>query len=218
MKKLPALILLLFSAYLNAAQAPWVGADLKGFSCTGGTQGYGPYDYTKTNEREKIPIVEQYHFPKNTEYLIKPVQGNFAGDFDYTLRAVPNHHRALLSLTRYQIQLNTKLKNTQKPFSPVECYFQRAINFSPRDATTRALYAYYLHKVGQNEQAMKFYDQAASMSPDSTKILYSFSLFLLDIKKYDKAVEIAHKVYKDKKAPDALKNKLIKLKLWNNNN
>jgi len=196
--------------------APWVGIDFNGLPCNGERQGYGPWDYTNADERGKIPIVEQYHFDKDVELLIRPMQGNFAGDFDYTLRAVPNHHRALLSLIRYQLQLNAKLRNTHKPKSPVECYLLRAINFSPDDMTAVSLYAYYLHKMNKNEEALKAYEFALAKEPDSISLLYRFGLFLVDIKKYEKALEIATKVYKNGKAPNGLKNKLIKLGLWKN--
>lgn len=209
-----ALLLPLTTQARNAA--PWVGADLNGLPCNGLAQAYGPWDYTKAKERSKIPVVEQYHFGPQSEHLIKPMQGDFAGDFDYTLRAVPNHHRALLSLLRYQLELNAKLKNTQKPLSPVECYFQRATHFSPNDSATFSLYAYYLHKIGHNDQALNLYEKAITISPKSMKILYAFGLFLIDINNYDRAVEVATQIYKDKHVPDGLKNKLIKLNLWKN--
>lgn len=215
MKKTQAVILLLFSSYLYAAQAPWVGADLKGLPCTGEGQGYGPFDYTKSNERGKIPIVEAHHFTPEVENHLKGESGYLEGDLDYTLRAVPNHHKALLSVIRYQLKLNKKLLLKNTPLlTPVECYLQRAIHFSPNDAASFSLYAYYLKEVGETQKAADLYQKALAIAPDNAKIQYSYSLLLIDLKQYDKALEYAEKAYTHGKPPEGLKNKLIKLGVW----
>ena len=193
-------------------KAPWVGLDLKGNQCHGGRQAYGPYDYV--TERDRSYIVEQYHFGPESENLVKPMQDNFPGDFDYTLRAIPNHHRALLTITRYQIELNKKIKKTQKLLSPVECYFQRAINFSPSDAATQSLYANYLHKIGENQKSDQWYKKAVNLSPDNAKILYSYGLFLIDTNELEQAYKIALEAYKDPKTPPKLKEILIEKGQW----
>lgn len=205
---------IIFPCELMAASAPWVGADLKGAPCKGGSQGYGPYNYV--TQRQYVGIVEDFHFGPQVEQLIRPMQGSFAGDFDYTLRAIPNHHRALLSVIKYQIQLNTKIKKGQRPLSAVECYLQRAINFSKDDAQVYVLYAYYLNKIGYKNYVhiTKLYEHALKLKPDSPKIMYSFGLFLIDAKNYNQALEIAKILYKNHKVPNGLKNELIRLKIW----
>jgi len=215
MKKTLVLILLLFSNHLYAAKAPWVGVDLKGVTCTGEGQGYGPFDYTNAKERHNIPIVEIHHFTPNVENHIKGQEGYITGDLDYTLRAVPNHHKALLSVIRYQLKLNKKLLAENRPLmTPVECYLQRAIHFSSNDAASISLYAYYLKEINQPEKAADHYQKAINISPNNAKILYSYSLLLIDLKQYDKALEYAKKAYANGKPPEGLKNKLIKLGVW----
>lgn len=214
MKKTQALILLLFSSHLYAAQAPWVGADLKGIACTGEGQGYGPYDYTKAKERGKMPVVESYHFTPNVENHIKGETGHITGDLDYTLRAIPNHHKALLSAIRYEVKRNKKLINERPLESPIECYLQRAIHFSPNDAASYSLYAYYLKEIGQLQKAADIYQKALTIAPNNAKIQYSYSLLLIDLKQYDKALEYAEKAYTHGKPPEGLKNKLLKLGVW----
>ena len=196
-------------------KAPWVGTNFQGIPCQGQGQGYGPYDYTNTNERSKIPIVEDYHFTPEVENHIKGKSGNIEGDLDYTLRAVPNHHKALLSAIRYQIKLNSKLLTKNHPLeTPMECYLQRAIHFSPEDAASVALYAYYLKEVGQLDKANQTYQKAIQIAPDNAKIAYSYSFLLIELKQYDKAVEFAKIAYANGKTPPTLKNKLIKLGAW----
>lgn len=215
MKKMQALILLLFSTHLYAAKAPWVGADLKGLACSGQGQGYGPYDYTKANERGKMPIVEGLHFTPEVENHINGKSGYLETDLDYTLRAIPNHHKALLSVIRYQLKLNKKLLAKPRPLmSPVECYLQRAIHFSPNDTGSVSLYAYYLKEIGQLEKAADLYQKAINIAPKNAKIQYSYGLLLIELKQYDKALEYAEKIYAHGKPPKGLKNKLIKLGVW----
>lgn len=183
--------------------------------CKGNPQGYGPWDYTNADERKKIPVVEEHHFTAPVENHIKGEEGRLEEDLDYTLRAVPNHHRALLSVIRYQIKFNKNILLKKIPLmSPVECYLQRAIHFSPNDAGTVSLYAYYLKEIDQKNKADDYYQKALNIAPDNAKIAYSYSLLLIELQQYEKATEYAKKAYANKKAPPALKNKLITLGFW----
>lgn len=211
------IVLLLLPFTARARTAPWVGADLDGYPCKGRSQGYGPYDYINSGERSKIPIVERHHFTPEVENLIRGSTGHLTHDLFYTLSAVPNHHKALLTLIRYQFRLNKNLsdKNTNKPLeTPVECVFQRAMSFSPNDAATISLFAYYLKEIGQLEKAKGLYEKALIISPNNAKIEYSYSLLLIQLKDYEKAVSHAKKAYKIGNPPQALKNKLQKLGKW----
>jgi hypothetical protein len=200
---------------LAAPKAPWVGTDLIGIPCTGAKQGYGPFDYL---QRKSIPqnldIVEGAHFTPEVENLVAGNTGSIEGDLNYTLRAWPNHHRALLSITRYQLKINSKLAKVNKLETPPECYFQRAINFSPKDAVTASLYGYYLRKTGHPKEALLAYEKALKLAPNTSKIEYAYSLLLIDLKQYDNALIQAKNAYQHGKPPEGLKKKLIKLGVW----
>lgn len=211
------------SPYYPGKPAPWVGNDFKGIPCTVRPQTFGPYDYTNDSDKNSLigggrdtalTIVDSAHFSPDAENLIKARYGSFLADFDYTLRAWPNHHRALFSLARFQIEVNKKIRKPEKEFTQTECYFQRAINFSPKDAVAYSLYAYFLRYAGKPKEAQKHYEKALELSPDSSKIAYAYSLFLIDDKQYDKALEYAQKAYKNGKPPMGLQNKLKKLGIW----
>jgi tetratricopeptide (TPR) repeat protein len=161
--------------------------------------------------------VERAHFPPDSENLIAPVGGvgnSFLGDFDYTLRAWPNHHKALLSLARFNIEVMNKLRKPEKIYTPIECYFQRAFNFSKKDGVPHAIFGYYLSKIGKLEEANTQYKTALEINPDNSKIEYSYSLLLIELKHYEAALEYAKKAYSHGKPPNGLKNKLIKLGIW----
>jgi tetratricopeptide (TPR) repeat protein len=195
--------------------APWVGADLEGLACSGRMQGFGPFDYTKQKlyTLHDLQIVEGAHFTPEVENLIHGKSGYLGDDLDYTLRAWPNHHRALLSISRYQFKINSKLAKG-KLNTPVECYFLRAVNFSPKDSVTMSLYGYFLRKTGHLKEAVPAYEEALKFSPNTSKIEYAYSLLLIDLKQYDSALVQAKKAYQHGKPPKGLKNRLIKLGVW----
>ncbi|CAA9892804.1 TPR repeat-containing protein [Candidatus Methylobacter favarea] len=213
------IVLLLFSAPICAELAPYVGATLQGQACSGNSKGYGPYDYSKRHliPAKHLNIVEEYHFTPNVENLIAgSSSGTPYGDLDYTLRAWPNHHRALLSLIRYQLEVIKKIRKDKSIKIPPECYLQRAIHFSPNDPMAYSLYGYYLAKVGQHKNAEKFYKKALELSPENSKIEYSYALLLIDLKRNSEAVEVAKKSYQHGHPPEGLKNKLKKIGAWKN--
>ena len=152
---------------------------------------YGPYDYR--TQRDKLDIVEQYHFMPQVEALIRGGKsGNWlGGNLDYTLRAAPNHHRALVAMTRY----GERLKAPKVPGAdyPVECYFDRAIRFAPDDAIVRMLYARYLAQHGNAERAAQQLEYVGSQLADSAFTLYNVGLVYFEMKRYDKALEYDHR-------------------------
>src|SRR5690606_30108360 len=86
---------------------------------------YGPFDYRK--HPDKLPRVEQFHFTPRVEALVGGESTvHIGGDLSFTLRAFPNHPRALYAMTRYSELLGgvSRLPGTQYP---VECYFDRAL-------------------------------------------------------------------------------------------
>ncbi len=213
------LAILLISSFFSQVQAKskpvWVGTSLNGVPCVGEAPGYGygPYDYINPSDKKKIPVVEIFHFTKNVELLIKGKSGTLPSDLDYTLRSIPNHHKALLSTIRYQVKLLNKLA-TKKLLNSPECYLQRAINYNPKDAALYAIYGYYLTKIGRLTEAAKKYEEALKISPDNSKFEYSYSLLLVKLKEYKKALEYAKRAYKHGKPPNGLMKKLKRLGVW----
>ena len=60
---------------------------------------FGPFDY-RTERGYNLDVVESYHFTPPVEALIRGSSGTIGGDLDYTLRAFPNHDRALNATIR----------------------------------------------------------------------------------------------------------------------
>ena len=70
--------------------------------------GFGPFDY-RTARKEDLKIVENAHFTPRIEQL-QPGERVLSGDLSYTLNVFPNHHRALMAITRL-----SEREKTQKP-------------------------------------------------------------------------------------------------------
>jgi tetratricopeptide (TPR) repeat protein len=155
-----------------------------------GAAGYGPYDYR--TDKPKLGIVEQYHFTPAVEALVRGSTNVLPGaDLDYTLRAIPNHHRALMAMVRY----GEKMKSPQPQGTrySVECYFDRAVRFRPDDTIVRMLYATFLSKNARMPEAIQQLELATAAAKDNAFSHYNIGLVYFDLKEYDKALLQAHK-------------------------
>lgn len=173
------------------------GLDLNGRPCTGEHQGFGPFDYTNPQQVKKhLPIVEAYHFTPEVESLQAGKSGHVIGDLDYTLRAFPNHHRALFALIRLASDPSLRSrKGMGQITTPPECYLQRAERFQPKDSAVQVLYGLYLHRLGKLEDAESHYRTAIRLEPRSSEAYYNLGLLLVDEERYVEAGPIARKAY-----------------------
>ncbi len=200
-----------------ASSAPWVGSGFNGLACQGSNQGFGPYDYSnKDHRKQHLRIVEDYHFTPEIRQLIRGKTGHLLADIDYTIMAFPNHYKALTALMYYEsiFQLEIKANKKRAVSPPIECYFQRAMNFVSKDATLKMLYAGYLKKQNKIELAAQFYKKAIKLAPKQLRFRYIYAMFLMDQKQYKPAVEQAKIIYEKHYPDQKLKKKLIKLGQW----
>lgn len=209
--------LLIASSTLSLAQtipAPWVGDTFQGAPCRGAGAAFGPFDYTRRHSIPaiKLSVVEKHHFNSVVESLAGGMtsKGPY-GDLNYTLRAWPNHPRALNSMSIFHFR-EKRMGRKLRP--PPECWFKRALSFSPKDATAHTLYGIYLHKSKKYKAAEKIYLKSLELDPDSTYANYNYGLFLVERKKYKKAKQHAKKVYARSFPLLGLKNKLKKAGHW----
>jgi tetratricopeptide (TPR) repeat protein len=151
---------------------------------------YGPFDYR--TDGDKLPIVLGAHFTPEVESLIRGhTSSTPGGDIDYTLRAIPNNHRALISMMR----LGEKEKTPQPRGSryTVECWFERAIQFRPDDSIVRMIYSTYLNSQGRLSDAKVQLQTASTYAKDNGFTHYNIGLHYFDLKDYDQALVQAHK-------------------------
>ncbi|HET7031788.1 MAG TPA: hypothetical protein VFJ48_01595 [Casimicrobiaceae bacterium] len=138
--------------------------------------GYGPYDY-RTVSQDKKDLVEYAHF--HTEYgaylkgayvvnLSNAVNAQVAAGFDYTLRAFPNHPRALKAMD--DMAFRRKMEKLPSANFVVQCYFLRAIVFRPNDALVRALYGNFFARRGKAAEAREQLAMAVKLAPSDVNV------------------------------------------------
>lgn len=173
------------------------------------TNAYGPYDYRR--DKDKLWIVEKHHYAEGVESMTKRVT-LLGGNLDYTLRAFPNHHRALLTMMKFGFR-----EKTPRPpgtnFS-VECYMIRAERFRPDDAMVKVIYGLYLMKTGQTNKAIQKLEAARALDLADPNVPYNLGLAYFELKQYDKALENAHRAYAGGFPLPGLRDKLKRAGKW----
>ncbi|MCA9130498.1 MAG: hypothetical protein KDB22_25595 [Planctomycetales bacterium] len=188
-----SILILTFASYSAFAQG-------QGGRCGSLANGFGPYDYRADRGKtdgsgtyeHKLWLVESTHFTPPVEALIKgQTTSQPGGDIDYTLRAFPNHHRALMAVMR--------LGEKTSPQRPVglrydyDCYLERAVRFAPDDPIARMIYATYLGKANRMNEAAQHLDLATTLAADNPFTHYNLGLIFHDLKMYDKSLARAHR-------------------------
>lgn len=166
-----------------------------GIDCGSLDNAYGPYDYSNaSHRRERLGIVEWAHFGPSVQNLKLQPQGNpLVGDLDYTLRAFPNHHKALYAAIRYEFSDNPDHRQPM-PYT-VDCYMQRAVTWRPDDGNVRLLYGIYKSRIDDLDGAKLMFAEAERLMPDSAEVHYNVGLVLAKAGEYEEALRHAHTAY-----------------------
>lgn len=173
---------------------------------------YGPFDYRISLGTERLKVVEEYHFNSDVENLRKGMTGSFGGDISYTLRAFPNHHRALMSM----IRLGVNVKSSKPPGAAysIGCFLTRAEIFQPQDAMVKVIFGHYLLKQGQRVQALERLGAADVSESKDANVAYNLGLAYFDAGDFRKAVENAHAAYRMGFPLPGLRDKLKRAGKW----
>lgn len=154
---------------------------------------FGPYDY-RTVAPDTLNLVERHHFTSQVERLVR---GNTSmgpgGDLSYTLNVFPNHHRALMSMMRFALREGRAMPKGSS--RTIECWFDRAQRYAPNDPMPKVIEGLYLAARGQNAQAEAKLDEALALEPADPNVHYNLGLAWMDLRRYDRALESAHKAY-----------------------
>lgn len=174
------------------------------------TNAYGPFDYRTGKSR--LAIVEAYHFTREVETLRSGATGTLGGDLDYTLRASPNHHRALNSMTNLALR-----EHTAKPRGAhftIECYFDRARRFAPDDGTVLIIEGIYLDRIGHKADAVRVLEEAKKFEPSNANLYYNLGLVYFDTGDYANSLKNAQRAYSLGAVLPGLRNKLQRVNRW----
>ncbi|MDJ0710563.1 MAG: hypothetical protein QNJ14_09245 [Woeseiaceae bacterium] len=184
-----------------------------------------PLDYTSDQDKygfgegrwNKLALVEDNHFNADVEMLKGGIMGPLPQDIHYTLMHFPNHYRALHSMAKWHLaNPNPDDEECQcvEWVLPAECYFTRAITFTPEDPVLYYILGIYLHSAGELARSLDAYGDALKLGADFAEYHYNYGLLLVDMKDYEGAREQATLAY-TKGAPfPGLRNKLERLGEW----
>lgn len=189
---------------------------------------FGPYDYTDPAARQgkdghpaALDIVERFHFSEEVESLARiDHKGSvdarsLLGDLDYTLRAFPNHHRALYAVSKLEQQVGRlpQLQGMRWPRSAA-CYFERAQRFRSNDPIVHLLQGIHLHRTGSLGEALKAYQRSEKLYPNSADLQYNMGLLQFDLGDYPLAKKYAERAYELGHTKPGLRNRLARAGHW----
>ncbi len=160
-----------------------------------GVEGKDYFDFLNPASKQRLDIVEEYHFTPEIENLQHGLTGYIPGELDFVLRALPNHYRALVAMGRWQ-QMHPKMPDSlEGRVYTADCYFKRAIWFRGEDPNLHALYGIYLHQTGKLDEAERQYDQAEKLGSDNAELYYNRGLLKLKKGDLEAAQAYADKAY-----------------------
>jgi len=165
-----------------------------------------PIDVNDPADKREIYLVEKHHFTPEVAALIRGSTAKLPGDIHYTLRHIPNHYGALDSMARYQL----KNPAVSTGHWTVDCYFERALAFRPKDGRLYMLYGMYLHRAKRYDQAAAMYAHAEELGFDNPELYYNRGLVEFQRDNLDEAAAYAAKAYAGGYPLPALRDKLVK--------
>ena len=149
---------------------------------------YGPYDY-RTN-RPRLAIVEKHHFTPAIEAGVHSSTAALMKELAYTLKASPNHHRALLTLGNQGVK--NKSPQPEGLEYSIDCFFDRAIRFQADDNIVRIIYAQHLGQIGRLPDAKLQLDIATRAADDNPLTHHNIGLVYFEMNEFDLALVRAH--------------------------
>ena len=143
-------------------------------------------------DRGGLHVVERRHFTRRVEMLISGESTSQPGpDIAYTLNKYPNHHRALISLSR--LSKRQQVAQVVDMAYSVDCYFERALGFAPNDTVARLIFAQHLSTTGRVDQASQQVALTGNYAGDNALTHYNMGLVAFELKDFAVALTQAHR-------------------------
>ena len=182
---------------------------------------YGPFDYfdpathgRAPGSKNRIHVVERVHFSSSVQRL-KGRTSSLMGDLDYTLRAIPNHPRALLAVSKLERRVGRLPQEPNNTWlRTADCYFDRALRLTPQNPIVHMIYGIHLHAINDLKKALKHYKIAERLNPESAELAYNMGLLYVDLKQYENAKKYAKQAYARDYPLAGLKNMLAEVGQW----
>lgn len=175
-------------------------------ACRGKVYNNSAVDYRAQEKQRHIRSIERNHFNENVRRGIKGQTGSLMGDLDFLLRNVPNHYPALNVVADYY------MSGRKAPeFPGTDCYFLRAMHFTPDDGLVPLAYGVVLARLGRHEDAKEQFNASISKLMNPAEAHYNLALLLLQEGDVDSAVPHAEAAYRRGYPLQGLRRKLADL-------
>ncbi len=174
---------------------PWAEARVESY--------YGNYDPAH------LSAVERHHLEQARNKAARKDERAAAyawDDLEFILRRFPNHPQALLIATDLSLRLNARER--------VGKYMETAVSFDPRPAEPWIIYGIFLHRWGDYAAAVEKYREALKRDAGNPETWYNLGLAYFELKRYDEALEAAHKAYAQGYPLPGLRNRLRRVGHW----
>jgi tetratricopeptide (TPR) repeat protein len=173
-------------ASIAGLAASGVAAQISGECGNPFENAYGPFDYrTATQAQKHLVEIVGGHFTTAVETLQSGTTGPVGGEIDYTLRAFPNHPRALMAMIR--LGQRDKTPKPRGTYYTVECYVERAVQFRPEDTSVRQVRGIYFSMQRKYGQAIDEFSLVIEQQPDNANAHYNLGLAYFETGDYDGA-------------------------------
>ena len=96
----------------------------------------------------------------------------------------------------------------------MECYLQRAMEFSPRDPLPPRLLGHYMYQRGRVKLALEANMRALQLTPGDAMLQYNTALMLVKVQRHEEAYQMARPLYDAGLTVPGLRQKLIRAGAW----
>lgn len=181
-----------------------------GEDCGSLENAFGPFDYRDPRNVDRLDDVNTNHMHRVVSGM-QDIQGSrlAINNIDYMLRAFPNHPLVLRATMEYFLRGGKKGEHRS-----AECYFDRAVRFTPDDGAVRVLFGVYLMRKNDFQNARPQLEKAVELGPESADAAYNLGLLNYKEKQYPQAKSNAVKAYGLGYPLPALRDNLRKLGFW----
>lgn len=172
------------------------------------TSNWGVIDYRVVDPKQ-LSLVERFHFTPDIERL---EAHDSAANISYTLRRFQNHHRALMAAMK--LGLREKKRQPRGLAYSVDCYFARAESLFPDDEMVKVIHGLYLIRSGRQSLGVQVLEAARTLNENNANLHYNLGLAYLELKRYDSALQSAHRAYSLGFPLPGLRNRLKRAGKW----
>ena len=164
------------------------------------------------NESQLFNNVIGHHLAPGREQMQRGEYVGALAHFEFILRYYPNHPQTLAYLSELCLKWKSPICD-----GAADMWFPKAIAINPGAAQSYVVQALHLHRKNKLDDAVKSYQRAVELAPNSINAHYNLGLAYSDLKQYDQANLHAQKSYALGVTLPGLRARLEKVGKWNSN-